>query len=282
MQATTVYSGDALSVIRYRCSDGPYSPPFIEQHPVTSISYVRNGSFGYRERGSAFELVAGSVMVGQRSDEFVRTHEHVTGDECLSVSLGPALTETLSTDRTVWQVGGLPPLPELIVLGALVDAAARGQSDLGTDEAATLFATRFVEVVGGRAHRPAGVSGLDRRRAVDAALWLDAHAHEPLDLECTAQQFGLSPFHFLRLFRRVLGVTPHQYLVRARLGDAASLLAEHDRPITDIAFDVGFNDVSNFVRTFHRVAGLSPRAYRRLARQDRKILQERMAVPAIR
>ena len=217
MQATTVYAGDALSVTQYRCSDGPDAAPFMEQHPATSISYVRSGSFGYRVRGTAFELVAGSVMVGQRGDEFVCTHEHVTGDECLSISLSPALTETLSTDRTVWQVGGLPPLPELMVLGALVDAAAHGPSDLGADEAATLFATRFVEVVGGRAHRPAGVSALDRRRAVDAALWLDAHAHEPLDLECTAQQFGLSPFHFLRLFRRVLGVTPHQYLVRARL-----------------------------------------------------------------
>ena len=59
MLATTVYAGDGASVIRYRCSDGPYSPPFIEQHPVTSISYVRSGSFGYRVRGAAFELVAG-------------------------------------------------------------------------------------------------------------------------------------------------------------------------------------------------------------------------------
>lgn len=282
MQATTIHSGETLSVVRYRCSDGPDAAPFTEQHAVTSISYVRSGSFGYRVRGVAFELVAGSVMVGQCGDEFICTHEHVTGDECLSISLAPALTETLSADRSVWQVGGLPPLPELMVLGALVDAAAHGQHDLGADEAAILFATRFVEVVGGRTHRPAGVSALDRRRAVDAALWLDVHAHEPLDLERTAQEFALSPFHFLRLFRQVLGVTPHQYLVRARLRHAATLLAEHDRPITDIAFDVGFNDLSNFVRTFHRAAGLSPRAYRRLARQDRKILQERMAVPALR
>src|SRR6187551_281104 len=105
MLATTVYAGDALSVTRYRCSDGPDAAPFMEQHPVTSISYVRSGSFGYRVRGTAFELVAGSVMVGQRGDEFVCTHEHVVGDECLSISLSSALTETLSTDRTVWQVG---------------------------------------------------------------------------------------------------------------------------------------------------------------------------------
>ena len=60
----------------------------------------------------------------------------------------------------------------------------------------------------------------------------------------------------------MLGVTPHQYLVRSRLRHAARLLADDDRPITDVALDVGFGDLSNFVRTFHRAAGVSPRRFR--------------------
>src|SRR5207245_11011107 len=92
----------------------------------------------------------------------------------------------------------------------------------------------------------------------DAALWIDAHAHEVIDLEAVASAAGLSPFHFLRIFASVLGVTPHQYLVRCRLRRAASLLAGDARSITDVALDVGFGDVSNFVRTFHRAAGVSP------------------------
>jgi AraC-like DNA-binding protein len=60
----------------------------------------------------------------------------------------------------------------------------------------------------------------------------------------------------------------------------ARLLADDDRPITDIAFEVGFTDLSNFVRTFHRAAGVSPRAFRRSARGDRKILQDRIAMRA--
>ena len=96
-----------------------------------------------------------------------------------------------------------------------------------------------------------------------------------------AREVGLSAFHFLRLFRDVLGVTPHQYLVRARLRHAARLLAEEDRSITDIALDVGFADLSNFVRTFHRAAGVSPRGFRRAARGDRKIFQERLAASAL-
>jgi AraC family transcriptional regulator len=76
-------------------------------------------------------------------------------------------------------------------------------------------------------------------------------------------------------------VTPHQYLVRARLRRAARLLAEDARSITDIALDVGFADLSNFVRTFHRAAGVSPRSFRRAANGDRKILQERLGAGAL-
>jgi AraC-like DNA-binding protein len=121
----------------------------------------------------------------------------------------------------------------------------------------------------------------DRRRAVETALWLDANAHESVDLDRAARQAGLSPFHFLRLFARIVGVTPHQYLLRSRLRRAARALAADDRPVSDIALDVGFGDLSNFVRTFHRAAGVSPRGFRQVARtgdpNDRKILQDRLA-----
>ena len=74
---------------------------------------------------------------------------------------------------------------------------------------------------------------------------------------------GLSAFHFLRVFRRATGTTPHRYLVGARLRRAAALLSDTSRPVTDIAYDAGFGDLSNFVRTFHREVGCSPGAYRR-------------------
>ena len=124
----------------------------------------------------------------------------------------------------------------------------------------------------------ATLAARDRRRAVEAALWIDAHSHATIGLEDAAVQAGVSPFHFLRLFSATLGVTPHQYLVRSRLRHAARRLADDDSPITDIAYDVGFGDLSNFVRTFHRAAGASPLRFRQASRGDRKIFQERLAV----
>jgi AraC family transcriptional regulator len=166
------------------------------------------------------------------------------------------------------------------VLGELAQAAAEGRTDVALEEIGMALASRFVDIVAGRARPSSKARARDRGRAVEAARWLDAHAAERVDLASAARAVGLSPFHFLRVFADVLGVTPHQYLVRARLRRAARLLADDSRSITDVAFDVGFGDLSNFVRTFHRAAGVSPRSFRRAARGDRKILQERLAARA--
>jgi AraC-like DNA-binding protein len=279
MTATTVLHTGAISVYDYRCSAGPHSKPFVEQHSAHSIAYVRRGSFGCTKRGKSFELVAGSLMIGHPGGEYVCSHDHhICGDECLSFSYSPELIDEIGGSAQAWQTGCTPPLSELMVLGELAQAAAGGRSDVGLDEVGHALAGRFVEVVSGRAERPVRANARDRRRAVETALWIDAHSHQTIDLEDAASEAGLSAFHFLRLFSSVLGVSPHQYLVRSRLRHAARLLADHERTVTNIAYDVGFADLSNFVRTFHRAAGVSPLKFRQAARGERKILQERLAL----
>ncbi len=259
-------------MVDYRCSAGPTDPPYVELHGGFSVSYVRKGSFGYRYRARSFDLVAGSILVGYPGDEFVCTHDHhAGGDECLSFQLSPELVDELGEHPEIWRTGGMPPLAELMVLGELAQAAALGQSEVALEEVGTSLAARFVELVSDRTREPPKATARDRRRIVETALWIDAHSHEPIDLDSAAKQFGASAFHFLRLFSGVLGVTPHQYLVRSRLRHAARLLCDDSRPITEVAFDVGFGDLSNFVRTFHRAAGVSPRVFRGSARRRRSL-----------
>jgi AraC-like DNA-binding protein len=278
MNRTTLLERKRISVSDFRCTAEPGEKPFAEQYACHSISYVRKGSFGCHCRGRFHELVAGSILVGHPGDEYICTHDHVVGDECLSFFLDQELVEAIGDRPEIWRIGSVPPLPELMVLGELAQTAAAGNSDLGLDEVGHLFASRFVEVVSGRSPKPMTATMRDRRRAVETALWIDANSHRQIDLEDAAAQAGISPFHFLRLFSDVLGVTPHQYLVRSRLRHAARRLADDDSPITDIAYDVGFNDLSNFVRTFHRAAGASPQKFRQASRGKRKIFQERIAI----
>jgi AraC-like DNA-binding protein len=268
----------SITAIDYRCDAGPGDAAPPEVHGAYSVSYVRRGSFGYHSGGRTYELVTGSVLVGRPGDEYTCTHDvPCGGDDCLSFHLDPVQLDELGPGEHAWRTVGVPPLPELMVLGELAQATARGDRGVGLDEVGLVFASRYVALATGRDAKAPTMRAADRRRAVDAALWLDAMAAEEISLDDAAAHVGLSPFHFLRLFKAVLGVTPHQYLVRARLRRAARLLADDTRSISDVALDVGFADLSNFVRTFHRAAGVSPRGFRRAARGDRKILQDRIA-----
>ncbi|MEZ4369307.1 MAG: helix-turn-helix transcriptional regulator [Polyangiaceae bacterium] len=278
MAANLVYQSPTLQVLDYVCEAGPGDVPFSEVHASYCLAFVRRGSFGYAHRGRRHELVSGSLLLGAPDDEFCCTHEHhAGGDECLSIHFGEELATELNRDLRVWGRGQASPLPELMVLGVLAQAAHQGDTAISLEEAALLLLSRYTELHRERPESSRKDSARDRKHAVDAALWLNERSSEELCLNDVAAEIGLSSYHFLRVFSRVIGVTPHQYLLRCRLAHAARLLTEEARPITEIALDVGFADLSNFVRTFRRAAGASPRAFRKAAHGDRKILQERLA-----
>jgi AraC-like DNA-binding protein len=273
------HSDRVISVASYWCDADARERPFPEVHEHYSLSYVRRGTFGYSYRGARHELVPGSLLVGRPGEEFTCTHgHHGGGDECLSFRLDVESAATLGD--AAWDAGALPPLAELGVIGELAQSAVEGRSDSNLIELGLMLTARFAEVATGRPSRPLRASPQDRRRAIEAALWMEENASAEIGLEVVARRSGLSSFHFLRLFSGVVGTTPHQFLLRARLRRAARLLSEPELPVSAVALEAGFKDLSNFVRTFQRAAGLSPRAFRRLSRVDRKILQDRLATCA--
>jgi AraC-like DNA-binding protein len=83
-----------------------------------------------------------------------------------------------------------------------------------------------------------------------------------LSLSQVAGEVGLSRFHFIRVFRREIGITPYQYLIQQRIRLAVQLLLDTDKPITEIALEVGFEDLSGFISTFRRLVGQPPRQFR--------------------
>lgn len=98
--------------------------------------------------------------------------------------------DAIGAPPAVWRAGGVPPLPQLMVLGELAQSAAEGASDVGLDEVGLSFASRFAELVYGRTPKRPEAGARDRRRAVEAALWIDEHSDEPLDPEGTARAAG--------------------------------------------------------------------------------------------
>jgi AraC-like DNA-binding protein len=95
---------------------------------------------------------------------------------------------------------------------------------------------------------------------------IEARPDANLSLASLARDSGLSPYHFLRTFERLTGVTPHQFVLRARLREAAMRLVTEPRKVRkviDVALDSGFGDVSNFNRAFRAEFGVTPLEYRR-------------------
>lgn len=274
MPATTLLETAALAVIDYRCDATPSDKPYAEHHSWFSLAYVRSGSFGCCTQGQAFDLVPGSLFVGFPGDEYTCTHaHHVCGDECLSFGFAPDTADDVEGDAQAWRTGVLPPLAELMPLGALAEGAASGDNDLSLEEAGALLVSRFLGVVAGRQQASPAPQGRVRRRIIETAVRIGQQSRDRLSLEAMASWAGLSPFHFLRTFTRTLGLTPHQYLIRCRLADAARQLAAPEVPVATVAFDVGFDDLSHFIRTFRRATGVAPRRFRALAKSDRASLQ---------
>ncbi len=100
------------------------------------------------------------------------------------------------------------------------------------------------------------------RRMLRARDEMDRRYAEPLDVATLAAIAHLSASQFGRVFKVVYGETPHRYLQRRRVERAMTLLRQTDRPITDIAWDVGFASLGTFSRTFSDVVGRSPSEFR--------------------
>lgn len=96
------------------------------------------------------------------------------------------------------------------------------------------------------------------RRLLRAKDRMDAASHEAWPVSRLARVSGVSEAHFARSFKDAFGAPPHRYLLTRRIERAAALLRDTDLPITDIAFQTGWNSLGTFGRTFRDVTGKSP------------------------
>ena len=114
------------------------------------------------------------------------------------------------------------------------------------------------------------------RRMLRARDEMDRRYAEPLDVPTLAAVAHLSASQFGRVFKEVYGETPHRYLQRRRVERAMTLLRQTDRPVTDVAWDVGFASLGTFSRTFSTIVGLLPdRVPRRPPARRRAVLLHR-------
>ena len=256
-------AGEGWQVVDMVCTSGPRDRPFEERQAAVTISLVLSGTFVYRtDRGSSL-MSSGALVLGNVGQTFECSHEHGEGDRCLSFQFDPALFERLVHDagspRFTFDRDRVPPARALAPLSARAATAMERHDSL--EEIALELAAAIVRGLDGRRRDTTGTVLSHRARIARVLRRLEARIDERHTLAELARSAGLSPYHFLRTFKGVTGVTPHQWLLRARLRAAAQRLVTRRDPITDIALDVGFEDLSNFIRSFRTEFGVPPSRY---------------------
>ncbi len=259
---TALAAGDGWSVYDIVCTCGPRDPIAEEQTSTSGLALVLSGSFVARDRHGTSLLAPGSLFLVQAGRCFACSHQHGEGDRCLSFKFEPDVFERIAHDagaRAEFEHNSLPPLRELSRLTARARLAMTRPDQM--EEAAFEMVGAAIQL-GGRL-RPGRRAPLHHHgRMTEVLRYMAEHAAAPHKIAGLARMAHLSPYHFLRSFKATTGVTPHQWLLRARLRNAAERLSGTNAPVTDIALDVGFEDLSNFTRSFRAEFGASPRQFR--------------------
>jgi AraC family transcriptional regulator len=267
----TLAAGDGWSLHEIVCRAGPSDRPFEERHDGFSVSAVVGGTFTYRSDSGRQLLYPGALLLGNNGSCFECGHQHGIGDRCISLNVheeqfSEIAAATTSASRFRFSAPSLPPSPNALPIIAHMEALSCAPALLRSEELALRIIERVIALTASDRRAPAAPTGRETRRVIEAIRLVESDAARPLELKEMAAVAGMSKYHFLRVFRGLTGMTPHRYLISARLRRAALALASSRRPVIAIALDAGFGDLSTFNKTFRAVFGLTPTQYRDLRR----------------
>ena len=263
-----IAGGDGWAVADVVCTSGPGDRSFEEQHTRTSIAVVLAGTFQYRSARGRVMLTPGSLLLCNSGYRFECGHEHAPGDRCVAFHFSSEYFDRLAADAGVrgnerrFRGAKLPPIRDLSPLIARAAVGAGGMVDVAWEELAIRLAATAVRLDAGVTATRRAPSSAAVARVTESVRAIERSPESRLTVARLAADARQSPFHYLRTFEQLTGVTPHQFILRTRLRHAAARLATEDAKVIDIALDAGFNDVSTFNRGFRAEFGTSPRAYR--------------------
>jgi AraC family transcriptional regulator len=271
----SIAQGRGWSIAEYVCSAGPSDRRFEERHAAFTVAAVLQGTFRYRADNGVALLYPGAFLLGNFGRCYECGHDHSRGDRCIAFHFDPEYFAEVAaaaggSGRFQFRTGMLPAASASLSWFARVHAVVDQGEPLAVGETIAELIESVVAAASGSAPAPQRVSASDERRISAILHVLEQQFADAVSLDRLAELATLSKYHFLRTFRRVVGMTPYQYLLGLRLRHVAARLAASAEPISAIAFDAGFGDLSTFNARFREQFATSPSRYRAGVRRRRR------------
>jgi len=250
-----------VSLVRFDHPPGIKLPTTYSSHDASEhfrVNIVERGWFRLKYGRREWTLGAGSMFLSRPTEVYGYSHvRYAEPDTCLRVEFCGAVAGELA--GSVFRLPLVLPTTNRLSflrlrLGSLLSDAAEMSLDA--------LACELVDAAANAEH--------DRHRLYrsEQLRWYAERigaARELMDCDPTANhslwhlssQVGMSVFLFARVFRELVGMPPHKYLVHGRLNRARDLLRS-GMPVTDVCYAAGFNNLSHFIRTFRAYFGVLP------------------------
>jgi AraC family transcriptional regulator len=245
------------------CIPSPRGRVREKQYARPALGVVLSGCFEYRAESAFATAVPGTIIFGNLDEHFCCRHRNAGGNRRLVVTFDGDYLEEIAAgcglSHARFPVAVAPPGKISAVVFGRICRLARNSAD--HEESACELAAAALQID----QCPTtqwSVSPRNRRRVLAVVRQLETSYSQPCSLGELATQARLSPYHFLRVFKKVTGQSPAQYVRNARLRAAANDLLATRFSVAEIAFSSGFNDISHFNASFRAAFGRSPTRWR--------------------
>ncbi len=259
---------DLPFVARTEYSAAHGRPGTERQYDKSGICVILGGLVDYRGSSGRVTGVPGTVMFGNADEHFWAARLNESRIERLVVWYDRGLLDEIADgyrlDEPHFSALCLPPGKAASSFYARMRALAHGWVD--PLDAATFLAVSGLTLKREERRHPV-ITERDRRRILSVVGFIEDSYATPCSIDTLAAVSGASRFHFMRLFKAVTGLSPNQYVLNVRLRAAAARVADTKAPVSEIALDCGFNDISHFNTYFRATFGCTPRQMRGLSRE---------------
>lgn len=271
-----LHQGDFYRILNFKCYCTECSLSAPEYNKVFDICFVRSGYFEYNIFRNRHEVHIGRVLLTKPGTEHTTRHINNQPDLCTVLDFTPAFYERLTTDYgrlAPWFFHNNDVASVLLHTSPQINYSHQQLLTLCHEKQPHLPVDDLVLRIVGDVMRmlthspeapelPASLKRFHLTTVENALAFLHNHFSENVSLQQLADHCCVSLFHFSRIFKSVMRVSPYRYLTMVRLQHAQQLLMHPQLSVSEIACHCGFNSIEQFASTYKQHFGQSPTQFR--------------------